>query len=279
MRERGVKLRNVWGIAALLLMLLPVGGSALPVADFSATRPEGGSETNVMLDAAASHDPEGAIISYRWLFGDGFASSGRQVQHEHAQAGTYTVTLLGREASRAQLATQTITLANLSTSATSAAPAVAAPVSTPPPNPNLPVGTRVGQRAPEFSMPTFGDEFVRLSDYLGQVVIFEFWRSTCPSCQASTPHLDTLREHFKDAGVVVILIVLDQTPADGLRYLTAAGFTEFVLVHEVNPNQREIAYTYGVAGVPQAFVVDRQGVIRFSGHPNGLSTGTITPLL
>ena len=265
-----------------LLLLTGIAVQAAPVAAFTATRATGGSDTTVLLDASTSDDPTGTITTYQWLFGDGFTGSGVRVEHAYAQGGRYTVTLLVSGTGGSQMVTQEIDLSSLDEAPSGASPTPnPTPVATVPiaPRLDLPVGTKYGQRAPDFSLPTFSDEFVRLSDYLGQVVILEFWRSTCPSCQASTPHLDTLRAHFADSGVVVMLIVLDQKPADGWRYLSQGGFTEFVTVHEIDPNNRQTAYTYGVSGVPQAFVVDREGVIRFAGHPNGLTTDTIIPLL
>jgi len=64
-----------------------------PVASFtySPTTPVVG-ET-IIFNASASHDPDGAITSYEWNFGDGATDTGIMTTHSYAAAATYTVTL------------------------------------------------------------------------------------------------------------------------------------------------------------------------------------------
>lgn len=47
----------------------------------------------IPFDGSKSADPDGAIVSYDWTFGDGGSASGSQPLHAYAAAGTYTVTL------------------------------------------------------------------------------------------------------------------------------------------------------------------------------------------
>ena len=69
------------------------GGDNLPpVADFSADPPGGEAPLAVTLDAKGARDPDGAIVSYRWSFGDGATGAGVEVTHVFA-AGEHTVTL------------------------------------------------------------------------------------------------------------------------------------------------------------------------------------------
>lgn len=60
-----------------------------PAASFTAVP----SNLSVAVDASASSDTDGTVVSYAWAFGDGGTASGVTAAHEYAAAGTYTVTL------------------------------------------------------------------------------------------------------------------------------------------------------------------------------------------
>lgn len=50
-------------------------------------------EGGFMFDASDSHDPDGAITTYQWDFGDGNSTTGVEVTHDYAKPGIYHVTL------------------------------------------------------------------------------------------------------------------------------------------------------------------------------------------
>ena len=52
-----------------------------------------GVDQEVLFDASASSDVDGAIAAYHWDFGDGSQASGMNVRHQFAQSGRYPVTL------------------------------------------------------------------------------------------------------------------------------------------------------------------------------------------
>lgn len=45
------------------------------------------------VDGAASADPDGAVVAWRWSFGDGLTASGVAARHSYSEGGNYTVTL------------------------------------------------------------------------------------------------------------------------------------------------------------------------------------------
>ena len=47
----------------------------------------------ILFNVSGSYDPDGFIVAYEWVFGDGNTSSGLNPTHIYAQNGTYTVTL------------------------------------------------------------------------------------------------------------------------------------------------------------------------------------------
>jgi hypothetical protein len=64
-------------------------GTLPPVADFVVWN----STLNVIFDATTSYDPDGTIVSYDWVFGDGAVDSGVNVTHTYATWGTWWITL------------------------------------------------------------------------------------------------------------------------------------------------------------------------------------------
>lgn len=73
----------------------PPAGNTAPSASFTMTPSTGGSAPlNIALDAAASNDPDGSIVSYEWDFDDGGATSiGETAQHTYTADGSYTIRL------------------------------------------------------------------------------------------------------------------------------------------------------------------------------------------
>lgn len=64
--------------------------------------------------------------------------------------------------------------------------------------------------APDFSLQSTEGKTVRLSDYLGKnVVLIDFWSTTCQPCMAEMPHLVDLYKSRKDKGLEVLAISLD----------------------------------------------------------------------
>ena len=77
---------------------LVVGGSTglllPPTASFTATPTSGTAPLTVVFDASASTDPDGSIVSYHWLYGDGATGSGVTSSHTYSGAGTYLALLV-----------------------------------------------------------------------------------------------------------------------------------------------------------------------------------------
>jgi Ca2+-binding RTX toxin-like protein len=65
----------------------------LPVASFNATPNSGEAPLTVNFDASESTDPDGSIASYDWAFGDGKSGTGKTINHEFDEPGTYDVML------------------------------------------------------------------------------------------------------------------------------------------------------------------------------------------
>jgi len=276
--------RRTRTIAALLAILALAGtglwaqsaGNVRPTARFRALSSGESGAATVVFDATDSQDSDGRIVAYQWVFGDGTTGSGVRLEHTYPKVGLYSVTLLVRdEQGGADMVTERIDLSQLSEDETENVALAAArpPELSAEPPPALmtgPSGSSTGDRAPDFALPSFAGEIVRLSDHLGSIVLVEFFFSTCSGCIASVPHLAELASKRAGEGLVVIVIVLDRNPATAREFFSNPEYQSLIVVREADPS-RPTRAVYNVSGVPHLFLVDRAGVIRYTGRPGGLS--------
>lgn len=267
----------VASLALAGLLSIATSANLPPVAQISAYRVGAGGATTVTLDGSVSTDPDGQVVSFQWLFGDGTTGSGSPVTHSYPQPASYSVTLLVRDnGGETSLITRMIDVASLPTQGGAATGATAQ--ATPPAAAQAPIGDDVGFRAPEIALPSVSGSMVYLSAYLGRPVLIEFWLSTCPGCRASTPTLEYYRSLYANRGLVVMLVVLDRSPSAATMFLNEYGYRDFVLAWESSSSRPTMA-AYGVVVTPTSFLVDRTGILRYAGHPSGLTDVLIQSLL
>lgn len=65
-----------------------------PWADFLTSSSNGVAPFDITFDASISYDPDGAVVDYRWSFGDGLSGAGMEVVHRYTEPGTYMVRLI-----------------------------------------------------------------------------------------------------------------------------------------------------------------------------------------
>ena len=125
----------------------------------------------------------------------------------------------------------------------------------------------VGKPAPAFSLPRLHapDERFSPKDMLGKVWLLNVWASWCVACRIEHP----LLVEFSKMGIV---------PMYGLNYKDKRDDAMGWLKKFGDPYTRSLSDTeglvgidFGVYGVPETFVIDKQGVIRFK------QIGPVTP--
>ncbi len=151
-------------------------------------------------------------------------------------------------------------------------------------NTGPPIGLLVGMTAPDFTAHVAGGGEFTLSSTRGSVVLLDFWGAWCPPCRATLPHLDALARAYGGRGLVAVVVSTDLKEEDAIATLADGDFTRFTSLWEPGgKGGNSIAQLYGVAssdvGIPRTYVLDRQGVLRFVGHPTDLTRAMIETLL
>lgn len=118
----------------------------------------------------------------------------------------------------------------------------------------------IDRPAPAFDLPGLDgapESRVRLEDLRGQVVVVNFWASWCTECRVEQPELNRAWEQFRDSGVVVLGVDFQDATGDARRFAATSGASYPMVVDE----DSSTALDFGLRGVPETFVIDRDGRI------------------
>jgi cytochrome c biogenesis protein CcmG/thiol:disulfide interchange protein DsbE len=118
----------------------------------------------------------------------------------------------------------------------------------------------LGKPASPFALTTFDGKPISLDSLRGQVVVVNFWASWCiPACYDEAPSLERAWRAYRDRGVVLIGVNIQDKEEPARRFLTQFGHT---FPNAPDPSGR-VSVDYGVYGVPETFFIDRKGQVRF----------------
>jgi thiol-disulfide isomerase/thioredoxin len=102
---------------------------------------------------------------------------------------------------------------------------------------------------------------VKLSDFRGKVVLLRFWGSWCETCKAEQPSLEQVAASSDD---LVVLAVASDTEWEPIRKKLAGGSNATVLLDPPEDSAvGPVAEAYGVGKVPESFIIDREGIVRY----------------
>lgn len=126
-------------------------------------------------------------------------------------------------------------------------------------NPHEVPSPLIGKPAPEFLLPQVQDanqQFGR-KDLLGKVTLLNVWASWCVACRQEHPLLVQLA---RSGQVEIYGLNYKDTREEALRWLNQLGNPYKVSAFD---QEGRVGIDYGVYGVPETYVIDKQGIIRY----------------
>ena len=133
--------------------------------------------------------------------------------------------------------------------------------------------------APAWELKDLEGKPVKLSDFKGKVVLLTFWATWCPPCRAEIPDLIAMQNQYKDQGLVVVGISMDEAGAAAVKSFATRNKINYPIVM----GDEKTAEAYGnIEVIPSTFYIDRAGNVA-GVHTGGAEKATfeasVKPLL
>jgi cytochrome c biogenesis protein CcmG, thiol:disulfide interchange protein DsbE len=116
--------------------------------------------------------------------------------------------------------------------------------------------------APDFSLNTKkGEPPITKESLKGKVIILDFWATWCGPCRMSIPELAAVYDKFRDQGLEVIGISMDDNSTRAQVPAAAKEFgINYPMVYALDTP--EIVQAYPAGSIPTMYIIDKSGKIR-----------------
>ena len=117
---------------------------------------------------------------------------------------------------------------------------------------------KIGKPAPNFTISDTKGKMWTLSELRGQVVFVNIWATWCPPCVKEMPAMQELNSSLPPDKFKMLAILFNDAPAMAENLVAKLNLTFPILIDPQNMAAR----SYGLTGVPETFIIDKQGVLR-----------------
>lgn len=121
-------------------------------------------------------------------------------------------------------------------------------------------GVEVDAVAPDFTLTTPEGKAVAMYDVKGKLKIIDFWASWCGPCRMENPNMVKLYNEYKDKGLAVISVSLDEKKNKWEEAIEKDGLT-WLHLSDLKGWQSDVVKKYNIDAVPTIFVLDENNRI------------------
>ena len=113
-------------------------------------------------------------------------------------------------------------------------------------------------QAPEISVVSLDNQQLTLASLKGKVVLLNFWATWCPPCREEIPSMMKLNKLMAGKPLQMVCVSVDEGGKQAVtEFFKNSGFS---LPAYTDPSG-QASKTYGITGVPETFVIDKNGMI------------------
>ena len=113
--------------------------------------------------------------------------------------------------------------------------------------------------APDVSVVSIANgSTLKLSELKGKVVLLNFWATWCPPCREEIPSMMKLNSFMTGKPFQMVAISIDEGGKSVIEsFFKETGFSLPTYLDESGTSSK----SYGITGVPESFIIDKQGVL------------------
>ena len=109
----------------------------------------------------------------------------------------------------------------------------------------------------DFKLKDLTGKTVSLSSFKGSIVFLNFWATWCPPCRAELPSMQKLYEKYKDRGLVILGVDLQEDENLVRDFVKKTGLTYPILLD----SNSQVGQIYGARSIPTSYIIGKKGFI------------------
>ncbi len=130
---------------------------------------------------------------------------------------------------------------------------------------SIPVGSNVGDRAPDFTVQNLSgsDVTIKMSDYRGKIVMINFWATWCEPCRKEMPYIQAISDNWSRQDLVIFAIAAkDNESLDVVNEFISEPENEYTFPVYYD-SQGQAQSLYSISTWPTTFFIDKNGIIKY----------------
>jgi thiol-disulfide isomerase/thioredoxin len=120
---------------------------------------------------------------------------------------------------------------------------------------------KVGNEAPEISLPDTDGKIINLTSTRGNIVLLDFWAAWCDPCRKENPNLVKAFSQYVGKGFRIYQVSLDRSKEDWLKGIKDDKLSQWIHVSDLRYWNSVVVPLYRIESIPFNLLLDKEGKI------------------